>query len=35
MNKIFDEDAISEMMKKLQADTTGKKAAIMQQIMNI
>ena len=35
MNKIFDEDAISEMMKKLKADTTGKKAAVMQQIMNI
>ena len=35
MNKIFDEDAIAEMMKKLQSDTTGRKAAIMQQIMNI
>ena len=35
MNKIFDEDAIAEMMKKIESDTTGKKAAILQQIMNI
>ena len=34
MNKIFDEDAINELVKKLEADTSGKKGIIMQQIMN-
>jgi hypothetical protein len=34
MNKIFDEDAIAELVKKLEDDTSGKKAIIMQQIMN-
>ena len=35
MNKTFDEDAIAEMMKKIESDTTGRKGAILQQIMNI
>lgn len=34
MNKIFDEDAISALVKKLEEDTSGRRAIIMQQIMN-
>lgn len=34
-NKIFDEDTIAEIVKKIEGDTSGKMAAIMQQIMNI
>jgi hypothetical protein len=34
-NKIFDEDTIAEIVKKIEGDTSGKMAAIMQQIMNV
>jgi len=33
-DKIFDEDTISEIVRKLEEDTSGRLAIIMQQIMN-
>jgi len=33
-DKIFDEDTISEIVKKLNDDTSGRLAIIMQQVMN-